>query len=354
MDSNVAKNTFLYKFFKLDFANKKLGIKQLLQQQLLQAIYLYRQQNKILDSWDSIIVSLPDKLILRNINNHKIATKKDFTSASFLYDSVYRCAIAFPLANSCGIKPLEMAQKLVSFFPEVKLEEVTKLHLKVMIKVIPPGWIDFKIKHNFLGIWLQQLILELEYNHSHRIEDHPCHKNLQFLAEKPNLFPVNYYYARCCSLLKLGEREELIKLDNHNFLSLSWQISKPNPILWFDVAENFLLTHPQELNLLHSILLILDQFGDRLVPRQSRDRDTSEALRDRPKIQPTEEKIWLNYALDLSEAFEQFIIACRFCGKVKHQNPQLAVARLGLIALVKWCLYKLLWEKLKIIPLCEL
>ena len=345
MDSNVAKNTFLYKFFKLDFANNKLGIKQLLQQQLLQAIYLYRQQNKILDSWDSIIVSLPDKLILRNINNHKIATNKSVTSYSFLYDWVYRCAIAFPLANCCGIKPLEMAQELVSFFPEVKLERVTKSHLKVMIKVIPPGWIDFKIKHNFLGIWLQQLILELEYNHSHRIEDHPCHKNLQLLSEKPNLFPINYYHARCCSLLKLGEREKLIKLDNHNFLSLSWQISKPNPILWFDVAETFLLTHPQELNLLHSILLILDQFGG--LP-------CSEALLGCPKIQPTEEKIWLNYALDLSEAFEQFIIACRFCGEIKHQNPQLAIARLGLIALVQWCLYKLLWEKLKIIPLREL
>ncbi len=348
MDSNVAKNTFLYKFFKLDFANNKLGIKQLLQQQLLQAIYLYRQQNKILDSWDSIIVSLPDKLILRNINNHKIATKKDFTSASFLYDWVYRCAIAFPLANCCGIKPLEMAQELVSLFPEVDLNQVTKSHLKVMIKVIPPGWIDFKIEHNFLGIWLQQLILELEYNHSHRIEDRTCHKSLQFLAEKPNLFPINYYHARCCSLLKLGERERLIELDNHNFSSSSWQISKTNPILWFDVAENFLLTHPQELNLLHSILLILDildQFGD-CAP--------SEALPGCPKIQPTEEKIWLNYALDLSEAFEQFIIACRFCGEVKHQNPQLAVARLGLIALVKWCLYKLLREKLKIIPLSEM
>ena len=345
MDSNVAKNTFFYKFFKLDFANNKLGIKQLLQQQLSQAIYLYRQQNKILDSWDSIIVSLPDKLILRNINNHKIATKKDVTSSCFLHDWVYRCAIAFPLANYCGIKPLEMAQELVSFFPKVELNQVTKSHLKVMIKVMPPGWIDFKIKHDFLGIWLQQLILKLEYNHSDRIEDRTCYKNLQFLAEKPNLFPINYYYARCCSLLKLGEREKLIELDNHNFSSLSWQISKPNPILWFDFSETFLLTHPQELNLLHSILLILDQFDG---------LDEREIMHGSPKIEPTEAKIWLNYALDLSEAFEQFVIACRFCGEVKYQNPQLAVARLGLIAVVKWCLYKLLRGKLNIIPLSQL
>ena len=294
MDSNVAKNTFYYKFFKLNFANNNLGIKQLLQQQLLQAIYLYRQKNNIRDNWDSILFSLPEKLILRKINRQKITTNRDFTSGSFVDDWVYRCAIAFPLANFCGVKPLEMAQELVRFFPEANLDWATKSHLKVMIKVLSTGWIDFRIELDYLGVWLQQLILELECDQGHRIGQDTCHESLQTVAEKPNLFPVNYYHARCCSLLKLGEREGLIKLYNHNFESLSWQISKPNPMIWFDAGESFLLTQPQELNLLYSILLILDH---------------CDAM---PQAKPVKEKTWLNCALNLSEAFEQFMITCHF------------------------------------------
>ena len=45
------------------------------------------------------------------------------------------------------------------------------------------------------------------------------------------------------------------------------------------------------------------------------------------------------------------MIACRFCGEVKHQNPQLAIARLGLIAVVQWCLFKLMGEKLQVTPI---
>ncbi len=332
MDSNVTKNTFLYKFFKIDFANNKLSIKQILQQQILRAIDLYSQHNKIRDSWDSAIVSLPDKLILLNVNKRKIGTEKNFTSSAGFNYWVYRCAIAFPLANYCGIKPLKMAQELVTFFPDVKCEQVTTLHSKIIITIIPPGWIDFKINHDFFGVWWQQLILKLDSNHNYRIEINACHENLHFITTTPNLFAINYYHDRCCSLLKLGEREGLIQLDNHNFESLSWQISKPHPIIWFDVNESFLLVHPQELNLLNYLLLILDDFDD---------------LRGVPLTQ----QVWLNYALNLCKALEQFMIACRFCGEVKHQNPQLAIARLGLIAVIQWCLFKLMGEKLQVTPI---
>ncbi len=335
MDSNITKNTFLYKFLKVDCSDNKLGIKKVLHQQFLQAIDLYRQRNQIRDSWESIIVSIPDKIILCNINSPKNLIERKFSGSSLLNYQTYRCAIAFPLANCCGIKPVDMARELVSCFPEVSLEQVTNSHIKIMIKIIPPGWIDFTINLHYLSIWLQELILKLKVIHDDKRKTQTCYKNLQLMIKTPDLFSINYYYSRCCSLLKLGEREKLIKLDNHNFETLSWKISNPNLIFWLDDAENFLLTHPQELNLLHFLLLTLDTFSD------LSDNQTDEV----------KTKIWIDCGLALSQALEQFLIACRFCGEIKHNNRSLAVARLGLIALVQWCLFNLLWRKLQITPI---
>jgi hypothetical protein len=49
-----------------------------------------------------------------------------------------------------------------------------------------------------------------------------------------------------------------------------------------------------------------------------------------------------------------FTTECRIWGEVKQQKPQLAQARLGIVALVQWCLYKLLQEKLSILAIAEL
>lgn len=351
MDSNITKNTFLYKFLKVDVANNNLGLKQILQQQLLQAICSYRQQNKIGNSWDSIIVSMPEKLILCNKNNQKILTsqsKKLSSSPDYL---VYRCAIAFPLANFSNIKPLDMAQELVKFFPQTNLESLTESYIKILVKVVSPGWIDFEINHSSLGIWLKQLTPRLVSKHINRISTHSRDENLHLIRENSNLFGINYYHARCCSLLKLAEREELIQLDNQNFQSLAWQISNPHPIIWFDSAQVFLLTHPEELNLLYSILLILDRLDDREMLSLQWN-----GVKNSVSLNHTEAKIWIDLGLNLSKVLEQFMISCRFCGQIKHQNTPLAIGRVGLIALVQWCLSNLLREKLQInpIPLKEL
>ncbi len=351
MDSNISKNTFLYKFLKVDIANNNLGLKQILQEQLLQAICSYRQQNKIGNSWDSIIVSMPEKLILCNKNNQKILTSQGKKLSSNPDYLVYRCAIAFPLANFSNIKPLDIAQELVDFFPQSNLESLTESYIKILVKVVSPGWIDFEINHSSWGIWLKQLTPKLGFKHINTIPTHSRDENLHLIRENWSLFGINYYHARCYSLLKLAEREELIQLDNQNFQSLAWQISNPHPIIWFDSTQVFLLTHPQELNLLHSILLILDRLGDRKML-------TFQCLGEKLSLSSSnrEAKIWIDLGLNLSKALEQFIISCRFCGEVKQQNTPLAIARLGLIALGQWCLSELLRDKLQInpIPLKEL
>ncbi|MEL6929298.1 MAG: hypothetical protein AAFO95_11765 [Cyanobacteria bacterium J06600_6] len=57
---------------------------------------------------------------------------------------------------------------------------------------------------------------------------------------------------------------------------------------------------------------------------------------------------WSQLALNLSEATAIFLADCRFLGGVKVQYPDLALARLGLIALVQLWLQKILVEKLNI------
>ncbi len=49
-------------------------------------------------------------------------------------------------------------------------------------------------------------------------------------------------------------------------------------------------------------------------------------------------KTWIRLALNLSDACLKFIAACRIFGSVAQEQRDLAIARLGLIAIVQRCL----------------
>jgi hypothetical protein len=129
--------------------------------------------------------------------------------------------------------------------------------------------------------------------------------------------------------LRLGHQEGLIELREESFRQSIWQIREPNPIPWLDSEGNFQLTHPTERRLLVQLLIVVEEFA--------RSRQGN----------------WRQLAQNLSEAMLAFTAECRIWGEVKQQKPQLARARLGIIALVQWCLQKLLQEKLSILAIAE-
>jgi DALR anticodon binding domain len=144
------------------------------------------------------------------------------------------------------------------------------------------------------------------------------------------LFPAQYIHARCCSLLGLGARENLITLSND-----TQQIEQLESISWLDPEHQLWLTEMAEHDLLQQLLITSDSWLENTEVRNHLQH-------------------WSKLAFSLSQKTAIFLADCRFLGEVKQQYPQKAIARLGLIALVQFWLEKILVEKLRVEALREL
>ncbi|NEP58605.1 MAG: hypothetical protein F6K31_16565 [Symploca sp. SIO2G7] len=110
-----------------------------------------------------------------------------------------------------------------------------------------------------------------------------------------------------------------------------------SPIPWLKEAQgldgevlHLRLVHPAERRLIAQII------------------DVQDALINQSQLQG------IKLARELSKAFEQFYSSCRIWGEVKSQAPQLAQARLGLVAVTQILLRSLLQEQLGILAPVEL
>jgi len=329
MDNNVSKNTFSHKFFKLGFPDDKptISVKQLLKYNLLKTLNLYRQKSNIGIELEFISIALDRKIILLQFPYRPLSSKaKPNSILSELQSApvVYRCAIAFPLAQHCQLSPQMIAESLVDFLSLSATNSAPKAYLRLAIRAVYPGWIDFHLSDRYLAIWLEQSLIFLEEKLTlTSTSDRAWPKNNQ------DLFPLQYVHARCCSLLRLGAREKLIVLKDGNFLDLVGHLAESKPIIWLDQSENFWLTHEAEYCLLRQLLTVVDSFA-------------------------SESENWIKLAVNLSEAILTFEAECPIVGFVTQKTPNKAIARLGLIALVQYWLQKLLSEKIGVEALTEL
>lgn len=314
MDNKVSKNTFLHKFVKLHLDWNHLTINQLLQQQLVKIVDLYQQSKNLTLKKEKLTKLIANTTIVRDLSKQKLT------------EIVYRCAVALPLAPQFKLPSLEIAEELVRLLTIASYESPTTPYLEFNVRILPPGWIDLELSDRSLGNWLQVLVEKIPEERETGKERYGKRE----IRGEQNVFLFQYVHARCCSLLRLGHQEGLLELKEKPFCELNWQIVKPNPLPWLDPEGNFQLTHPTERRLLVQLLIVVEEFA-RL-----------------------HQGNWYKLAGNLSEAMLVFTAECRIWGEVKQQKPQLARARLGLIALVQWCLYKLLQEKLSILAIAEL
>lgn len=157
------------------------------------------------------------------------------------------------------------------------------------------------------------------------------------LAAK-RLFTVQAAHARCCSLIRLAEQVELVKLaapavqsDATTALG-SWAIAYPYPFPWLQTDQTFRFTHPAEHHLIAQLLTTVE-----ILCSQS----------------PASAQI-LQIADGLAQAFQQFYAACRIFSEVRTQIPELAQARLGLVWVTRAVLKRLLNDGLNAIAPTEL
>ena len=309
MDNNLPKNRFFSRSIKLDLILPQISLKQIILKQLQDAIASYRTENSIAKNLDQVLTSLPEKVILQDDSN--------FPSL------VYCCAIAFPLANLCALPSLQVAQELIALLPINIQESTTESPLQFTVRVKKNGLIEFVLGDRSVGLWLSRMggwgdeMGSLGAQEIGRGGDY-------------NVFPGQYVHDRCCSLLRLGEREGLINLNDGAFSRHIWQIANPNPFQYYCDENINYCYEPAELNLLRKISLLIDYICD---------RTENELLQE---CQATNPKIWVQLALNLSDACLKFIAACRIFGSVAREQRGLAIARLGLIAIVQKCLQHVL------------
>ena len=308
MDNNVSKNTFCYIFLKSDSREENLAIKKLLNQRILESIELYQRHRDLNTQFNAITP----------LKTHKISLSSLKKKSSL--NIVYRSAIAFPLANYWHLSPLNIAQKLREFLLTTDVISTTQPILDFKVQVSAPGWIDFYMHNHALAVWLEEVVDWV-------IQEQRGDREQRGRGDK-DFFAVQYAHARCCSLLRLGHQEKLIKI-KHKYLA--WEIVEPLNLSWVDARDIFLLNHPAEKYLLMQLLIVVEEL-----------------------ITNSQKVNWAKLAHNLSKAFLDFWADCPIYGEVQQEKPSLAKARLGLIALVQYFLAKILRDKLLISPMTEL
>lgn len=232
-------------------------------------------------------------------------------------DILYSCAIALKLAPVWQLEAFEIANQLVTALGENLYDSALGIHLNFSVEVVSSGWIYFRLQEQSLATWLQQSIVQGDRRGGEGEIGGAT-------ADNDNFFPMQYAHARCCSLLRLAHRQGLIELSDANCTTLF-------PLPWLKDAQGMegkvlrlRLVHPAERRLIAQIV------------------DVQDALSNHSQLQ------LVKLARDLSQAFEEFYRSCRIWGEVKSQTPQLAQARLGLVAVTQILLRSLLQEHLGI------
>jgi hypothetical protein len=193
------------------------------------------------------------------------------------------------------------------------------------------GYIYFRVTVESIGKWLNY------------IHDLPLALNPNPQLDDTSHNMAVYAHARCCSLLKLAQSEQIIALTD------DWQLVEPifspqrlissvktsgeNPL---EAVTSPLFEHPTEQRLIQVLMRVLDSIYEQdWAQMHDRDRCNSTA-----NVQPTPN--WSKLTLALAQSWLDFYRDCRIFGALKHQNPRLAIARCGLSAIVRRYLQLLL------------
>ncbi|SKB13633.1 Arginyl tRNA synthetase, anticodon binding [Planktothrix sp. PCC 11201] len=231
---------------------------------------------------------------------------------------IYGSAIALKLASRLHQSPLDLATSIGLKFQTLNLGKLPD----VTIRVLPSGLLQFEFTDLGIAAWLEQMIR------------HPWTPTpIQERQILPDLFGIQYSHARCCSLLRLGDRDQLITLESSNLIATLPLKINPNspPIPWLNPQGKLHFTQSYEYQLLTQSVNLVDLLFCSAIPQN-----------------------WQKIAEQFSQHFQQFYRYCQIWGEVKQSQPELAQARLGLVLITQVLLKILLEEKLGIMPPLDL
>lgn len=234
------------------------------------------------------------------------------------YPVKYGSAIALKLARFLNQSPLDIADSIVGSLDNLDPTPSSSdgiCRQDFIVKIIPSGLLELTLRDQGVGTWLDQMSQN----------PFPLPLLQTGLDATPNLFPVQYSHARCCSLLRLAHRDNIIQLEDAELTpGVSFpRFRTPQQIPWLTTQGKLQLVHPSEYQLLTQMIEIVDSLEKALGVNR-----------------------WEKLAIQLSDRFQEFYRYCRIWGEVKRDTLELAQARLGLVWITRSLLHFLLQEKL--------
>jgi arginyl-tRNA synthetase len=276
--------------------SKYTAIKQLVDSHLTMAVSIYTSQKK-------------NQIAPEN----KISLYRSREEGKVLYIS----GVALKLAKSGCIDASAVAHQIVSHFKSNSDENFR-------VEIAKDGSIRIQVAHGAIAACLQSLVGGVgEQGFSSFTSDSP-------LPTLHSPFLIQYAHARCCSLLRLVEREGLMPTSKQVADSC---VQRELEIPWLDSNQKLCFHHPAAYRLIAELVTVVDDLVC---------SDISKLIH------------WQKLALNLSRAFESFWCSCRIFGEEKTIHPELVSARIGLLIATQTALKLLLEEKLGIRAIDEL
>ena len=301
---------------------------------------LLRQRSKLIENThilslktvliDEIISAIEKSLLLKTGFDalHNRQQKEVFISEKMLlcpYEKTrnvlqYSCAIAFFLASKLNSTALNVAREIAKNLCRKPNMRKNQDFLLLLVRVEGSGMIYFDITNYSIPILqsdrnlivlLRRLNLQMAEKNRSKIVINSNNK-----INTKSLSSLHYVYNRCLSLLKLGERIDLIQWQKSNSTSF-WRPKDSVFFQWGEGCKKLYLQQPEAKKMLWQICSL----GD-LIAGES-------AFDSAP---------WLKLQRELSQTWLEFTAKCNFCGEVAQKTPEIATARLGAIALLHWYL----------------
>jgi DALR anticodon binding domain len=236
----------------------------------------------------------------------------------------YTSAIALKLSRRES--PLDSAEAIACHLRQMREIDSAKTGLEgriwqnFTVQTAPSGQISLQLTQQGTAEWLQAFV-----SHSLLLNrPQPFTQSFVNAADTRNstsTLSVLHTHARCCSLLRSANTEEMIRLTPADVekADANWRIVAPQPIPWLTNGK-FQCQHPAELQLIGRIVDVLDELskpGDRPICK---------------------------LAQALSQDFAAFHAACRIWGEVKSTHLPVSQVRLGLVLITQKILGMLLQQ----------
>jgi DALR anticodon binding domain len=191
----------------------------------------------------------------------------------------------------------------------------------------PKGCLYAEFSTESLTQWLQSLLTIRPYLQLERSNSKPPSTIANGISPDPALFELQYAHARCCSLLELGQKAQLIQLTNNNL-----SLSSPNPVPW-QTSQGILQFQTESER---QLLLELMQFPQSLCLSGAiyGHLQSSEPGCQTPVSWPLNNQVLQKHQV-WSQLFQSFYRECSVLGDVCTKKPELAQSRFASLILLK-------------------